>query len=268
MSGAYEELQQLDPSDSMKRAMKVVDLLLEQIEEGEDGEVISRGLDLIAQKENEAVSYYMRPLDSDEIYNRLISLHEARGDIKSTDHYKSMIDQRRARKWTLYGELHSVLGSNTLAVKYFERALFYGPRDDVVDEVKKALSKAAKRVDKAGSGLPIVLKKLEVRPSDGKLIGDAVKYLIDLNRIDEAIDMNGKILKLIPDDFESLHRKGCLQFLAGEREKALQTFSALKEENPNSTKAKSAFNWTSELLNGDVSVDLSLSLLHQITDLP
>ena len=268
MSGAYEELLQLDPSDSMKRTIERIYLLLEQIEEEGDGGATNRSLELIAEKEKEAVSYYMRPLDSDEIYNRLISLHEARDEMETADHYKSMIDQRRARKWTLNGDLHSVLGDNTLAVKYFERALFYGPRDDVVDEVKKALSKAAKRVDKAVSGLSIVLKKLEARPSDGKLIGDAVKYLIDLNRIDEAIDMNGKILKLIPDDFESLHRKGCLQFLAGEREKALQTFSALKEENPNSTKAKSAFNWTSELLNGDVSVDLSLSLLHQITDLP
>ena len=255
MCGAYGELQQLDPSDSMKRAIEVIDLLLEQIKEEGDGEAISRALDLIAQKENEAVSYYMRALDSDDIYNRLINLHEARDEIEAADHYKSMIDQRRARKWTLHGDLHSVLGNNILAVKYFERGLFYGPRDDVEDDVKKALSRAGKRVDKAESGLPVVLKKLEARPSDEKLIGDAVKYLIDLNMIDEAIEMNVKILKLIPGDFESLHRKGCLQFLAGEREKALQTFSRLKEDNPNSTKAKSAYNWTRELLNGDVSVD-------------
>ncbi len=255
MCGAYEELQELDPSDSMKRTMEVIDLLLEQIEEGGDDKVVSRGLDLIAERENEAVSYYMRPLDSDGIYNRLISLHEARAEIEEADHYKSMIDQRRARKWTLYGDLHMVLGDNTLAFKYFERGLFYGPRDDVVDEVKKARSRAGKRVDKAESGLPRVLRKLEVRPSDGKLIGDAVKYLIDLNRIEKAIEMNGRVLELHPADFESLHREGCLQFLAGDRREALQTFSRLKEDNPNSTKAKSAYNWTRELLNGDVGVD-------------
>ncbi len=243
----------------MKRTIEVVDLLLGQIEEEEegkgDGEAVSRALGLIAEKENEAVSYYMRPLDSDEIYNRLINLHESRGEMDAADHYKSMIDQRRARKWTRYGDLHSVLGDNTLAVKYFERALFYGPRDDVVDEVRKALSKAGKRVDKAGSRLPITLKKLEGRPSDVKLIGDAAKYLIDLNMIEEAIDTNGKILKLAPADFESLHREGCLQFLVGNREEAMQIFSTLKEDNPNSTKAKSAYNWTRDLLNGDVSVD-------------
>ncbi len=252
MCGAYEELQKLDPSDSMKRATESIDLLLEKIEEGGDNEVINRGLDLIAEKEGEAVSYYMRPLDSDEIYNRLISLHEARDDIEASGHYKSMIDQRRARKWTRYGDLHSVLGDHSLAVKYFERALFYGPRDDVVDEVKKAHSKAEKRIDKAVSGLPGILKKLEVRPTDRKLIGDAAKYLIDLNRIDEAIEMNGRILELAPGDFESLHRKGCLQFLAGERKEALLMFSALKEENPNSTKVRSAFNWTREILESDM----------------
>ncbi len=259
MPGPYEDLKQLDPSDSMKRMIEVIDLLLGQIEEEEDGKGeggdTNRALGLIADKEGEAVSYYMRPLDSDEIYNRLINLHESRGEMEAADHYKSMIDQRRARKWTLYGDLHSVLGDNTLAVKYFERALFYGPRGDVVEEVKKALSKAGKRVDKAGSRLPITLKKLEGRPTNVKLIGDAAKYLIDLNLIEEAIDMNGKILDLAPADFESLHRKGCLQFLAGNREEALQIFSTLKEDNPNSTKAKSAYNWTMELLNGDVRVD-------------
>ena len=241
----------------MKRTIEIINLLLGQIEEGEVGkedcEAVSRALGLIAEKESEAVSYYMRPLDSDEIYDRLISLHESRDEMETADHYKSMIDQRRARKWTLHGDLHSVLGDNTLAVKYFERALFYGPRDDVVDEVKKALSKAGRRVDKAGSGLPTILKKLEGRPTDVKLIGDAAKYLIDLNMIEEAIDMNGKVLKLVPADFESLHRKGCLQFLAGNREDAIRIFSTLKQDNPNSTKAKSAYNWTRDLPNGDVN---------------
>ena len=252
MAGAYEKLEGLDPSDSMKRAMEIIDLLLDQIEEEADHEVVSRALELIAERERQAVSYYMRPLDSDSIYNRLIDLHEARKKDEIALHYKSMIDQRRARKWTTYGDLHAVMGDNTLAVKYIERALFYGPRDDVIEDVKNALSRARKRMEKAEIGLPRVLKKLNDRPLDARLIGDGAKYLTDLNRVDDAIRMNGRGLEIRPDDLDLLHRKGCLQFLSGERRQALLTFSKLKEMNPNSTKARSAYNWTVELLDREM----------------
>ena len=205
-------------------------------------------LELIASKEEETRRYYLRPFDSSEIYNMLIEIHGKRGEPEMVDRYRRCLDLRQARKWTILGDSYALMGLTSRAVEYLERALFFGPSEDLIEEVENTLKKAEKRAGKAGDEVDRLLSRLEKDPDNTKLIVKASVALIDLDRLEDALKLLNRGLRKNKDDPDMLYRKGCALFGMGEFSKALRIFKKLTEANPKSNNYKRAYNLSTEML--------------------
>ena len=248
MEKAMEELRKLDPSDSMDKIIGSISNLLKKVKKGLDDSKAPEALELIRKKEMETREYYMRPLDDDSIYQDLVSIHSERGEVDLVDFYRRSLDLRQARKWTILGDSAGILGDNKRAVRYLERALYFGPMEGVEDEVRSALEKAQKRVKKAEDQLEKAKEKVQSKPGDLKSIKNLLKYLLDLDMVQEAKKLNNKALKDHSDDFDLLYMKGCLHFFEDDFKKAKSVFEKCKEINPKSMNAKRAYNWSVEMI--------------------
>lgn len=250
MEKVMEKLGGLDPSDSMDKIMDAVMELIRMIEKDTKEGKVSKALDMIFKQEEKARDYYMRPFDSDAIYNSLIEISMDREEEDKADHYRRCLDLRQARRWTIIGDSYALLGLNARAVKYLKRALFFGPTEDLVEEVQKAHDKALKRVEKATSNVDATLGKLGIDPDHPKNRLKAISLLIDLDRLDEAEKMIKKAIKVSPEDFDLIYRQGCVLFGMDDFKKAKKIFIKALELSENSTNAKRAFNLTEEMLKG------------------
>jgi len=250
MTEPYKELEDHDPTDSMKRTVELVRGLIDRSKDME-GKHLDDALALISRKEEEAYRYFMRPLDDDEIYHRLIDIHSERGDRELLDRYMSMADQRLARRWMLEGECQAVMGNHTRAAESLKRALFYGPRNDIVEQVESELQRAQKRVRKANDKVDTLIEKRKREPGSITVLSELGKYLLDLDLLEEAEEVNERLLEEEGGNSDGLFRKGSLRFLRGDIEGAKVVFEKLKEENPGSTKVRSALNWSIEMENRD-----------------
>lgn len=250
MEKAIEKLGSMDPSDSMDGIMEAVKNVLKIIEKDPDGDKVSSSLDLIFDQEEKARDYYMRPFDSDAIYNSLVQIHLDRGEERKAEHYRRCLDLRQARKWTIIGDSYALLGLNARAVKFLKRALFFGPSEDLVEEVQKAHDKAMKRVEKAHAEIETMMAKLEKDPDHPKNRSKTIALLVDLDRLDEANKLVRKGIKSDPDDFDLIYKQGCILFGMEDFKKAKKIFTKAMEINEKSTNAKRAFNLTEEMLKG------------------
>lgn len=248
MEKAMEELRKLDPSDSMEEIIEAISKLLKKVKKGLDDAKAPEALELIRVKEMETRDYYRRPLDDDSIYQELVKIHSERGEVDLVDFYRRSLDLRQARKWTILGDSAGILGDNKRAVKYLRRALFFGPMEDLVDEVRTALEKAEKRVQKAQDQIEKARQKVEDKPDDLKSVKRLLKYLLDLDEVEEAEKITDKALKDHKDDFDLLYTKGRIHFFKDEFEKAKKVFEKCKELDSKSMNAKRAYNWSVEMI--------------------
>jgi tetratricopeptide (TPR) repeat protein len=245
MGDAVKVLTEIDPSDSMEAALKAVNDVMASLPEETDEK--RKVLELIAEKENAARSYYLRPFDSDDIYRNLIEIHEKIGDHDGAGRYRRCLDLREARKFTILGDSYSLMGINSMAADYLQRALNLGPSEDLVEDIEKTLVKAEKRVTKAEEEIGNLLKKLEKDPTHRKNLVKAVSHLVDLDRFDEAVSFADSGLNVYSNDPDLLFRKGCAYFGKGDRKSALEIFIPLLETNPRSNNYKRGVNLCRDL---------------------
>ncbi|MBN1389198.1 MAG: hypothetical protein JXA22_00995 [Candidatus Thermoplasmatota archaeon] len=250
MEKALERLGSMDPSDSMADIMSAVVELLQSIEKGPSDALSTSALKLVSDQEKRTREYYLRPFDSDDIYNTLIELHSARGEGDMVDRYRRCIDLRQARKWTIIGDSYALMGLNARAVTFLKRALFFGPSDDLVEEVERTHDKAQKRMEKANSEIDTIMAKLSRDPTNPKVLPKAISYLIDLDRLDEA----ERVLRTLParsrEDPEIMYKQGCVLFGMDDFGSARDVFEKVLQQTPNSTSAKRAFNMAQEMIKG------------------
>lgn len=247
MTDPLERLSSIDPSDSMEDALKAVVELLDHIEDKEIDK--DRALALIAEKEAKARDYYLRPFDSDDIYNRLVDIHTKRDEQDLVNRYRRCLDLKQARKWMILGDCYQLIGLNTRAAKFLKRSLFFGPAEDLVDAVERTLEKAEKRISKANDGLQKTLLKFETDPGDQKNSLKAATFLLDLDRLDEAMNVADVTMKTHKDDPDLLYRKGIAMFGLDDMDSARAIFESLLSINPNSNNYKRAYNFSMEMGN-------------------
>ena len=246
MADALEKLKMIDPSDSMQDTLDAVSDVLDRVGSYDDNGATA--LQLIAQMEQKARNYYLRPLDSEEIYNRLIDIHQERNEDDIVARYRRCLDLREARKYTILGDSYALMGINTTASEYLEMALDHGPSEDLVEEVEKTLVRAKKRVAKASDEIDILLMKLDKDPTHQKNIIKTVTHLIDLDRFDEAIQRADVGLDVWKNDPDLNYRKGCALFGRGDMKEALVLFDVLLETKPTSNNYKRAVNLSHEMM--------------------
>ncbi len=245
MKDALEKLSTMDPSDSMEDTLKTIMKVLEGLPSEKEGK--RKALDIISEKEKAVRDYYLRPLDSDEVYVTLAGIHDELGNKEMAGLYRRCIDMREARKCTIMGDSYSLMGINSRAVEYLQKALELGPAEDLVDEIERTLLKAEKRVSKARDEVDILLMKLKKDPTHNKNLLKAVCHLIDLDRFDQALEMADSGLKVYNDDPDLLFRKGCAYFGKNDRDSAMEIFGPLLITNPSSNNYKRAVNLCRDL---------------------
>ncbi|MDG6225636.1 MAG: hypothetical protein QCI82_09000 [Candidatus Thermoplasmatota archaeon] len=258
MSSAKEkildELQELDPSDSMSAAMDLITRALDAIEP--PSKVDEAILEMIYSKEKEAMDYYLRPLDDDSIYNRLIALNEGVGNKDRVERYKRALDVRQARRWALLADSQAVVGNNSKASRFYKRSLFFGPTEDVIDEVRSAAARSEKRIEKARKEIDRSMGRLRSDPGSRRIALECIKYLMDLDRQDEANEILEEYLKDSEEDFDLLFMKGCILFSRGEHEGSSVIFERLTRMNPDSLKARRCHNWSVQMMDmGEAAQD-------------
>lgn len=249
-----DELRRLDPSDSMVNAIAVIRRAIEEVEvSGGAGDAI---LDMIDVKDAETMEYYLRPLDDNSIYNRLIALNEGKGREERVDRYRRALDIRQARRWVLLADSQAVVGNNSKASRFYKRALFFGPTEDVIDEVISAAARSERRVEKARKEIERSLTRLRSDPGSRKFALESAKYLLDLDRPDEADAVIKGHIMGSEEDFDLLFMKGCILFSKGEHGEASAIFGKLTEMNPDSLNARRCLNWSVQMLEmSDPCVD-------------
>jgi tetratricopeptide (TPR) repeat protein len=252
MESYLEKLRELDPSDNMDATLDAIMKVMEYARSRRGTEQFKEALSIITEKEEKAREYYLRPLDSDLLYHSLIELHTEISNEEMVKRYNRCLDLRQARKWTILGDCYALMGINKRAATYLKRSLFFGPSEDLVDEVKDTLDKAEKRVMKAEVELPQAMKRAENNGYDLKSSIKLLTSLLDLDRIDEMDPVLKKAMKATKDDQELLYKKGCYLFAKGDYKTALKLFNSLLEGNPKSNNYKRAVNITEEMLKGTI----------------
>lgn len=250
MKDALKRLETMDPSDDMGMFLENVERIISGIEEAPGSDEAEVGLSLIRKKEKASRDYFMRPLDSDDVYNRLIRIHLGRGEENIANDYRRCLDLKQARKWTILGDSYALMGLNKKASEYLKRALYFGPAEDLVDEVRRTFEKAQKRVDKAEDSVSATVSKAQGDPGNLKNMVKAVSYLLDLDRLDEALELAERGIERHGDEFDLLYRKGVAFFGKGDLDAALEVFKRSHEMRPNSTNAKRAVNLSVEMKSG------------------
>jgi len=248
MKDMLERLKGIDPSDDMSVTMSIIDEIIGSIRKDPGSALSTEALALIYEKEERTRDYYMRPFDSDGLYNMLIQVHKSRGEDDKVEHYKRCLDLRQARKWTILGDSYSLMGLNYTAAKYLKRALFFGPTEDLVLEVKKGLQRSEEKVERAASEVAALNSKYENDPKNLKLVLKLTGLLIDLDRLDDAETVVKKAARDHPEDPDLLFRKGCILFGRSKYPEARKIFSKLLEGNPKSVTIKRANNLSEEMV--------------------
>ncbi|MCU0799448.1 MAG: hypothetical protein MUC62_07230 [Candidatus Thermoplasmatota archaeon] len=252
MESYLERLKDMDPSDNMDATIEAITKVMEYARSHKGTNMFKESMSVIAEKEERAREYYLRPLDSDLLYNALIELHSENGDVDMVKRYNRCLDHRQARKWTILGDCYALMGVNKRAVTYLKRALFFGPSEDLIDEVRKTLDKAEKRVIKAEADIEQVKKRAEEIGYDVKISSRLLTSLLDLDMLAEIDPVLKKALKNAKDDQDLLYKKGCFLFAKGDYRPALKLFNTLLEENPKSNNLKRAVNISEEMINGSI----------------
>lgn len=252
MEEAITKLSAMDPSDDMGKVLECILEIIEHVEgdpsSGDSGEALR----MVHEKEKASREYFMRPFDSDEIYNRLMAVHNVRGEEGIASEYTRCLDLRQARKWTILGDSYALMGLNKRASGYLKKALYFGPSEDLVEAVQRTYEKALKRVVKAEEGAESSLYKAEKDPGNIKNLIKALGYLLDLDRLDETLELADVGLKRHGDDFEILYRKGVALFGKDQFDPALEVFNRTLDMRPTSANAKRAVNLSQEMLGNVV----------------
>ncbi|MCK7483206.1 MAG: hypothetical protein M0C28_43755 [Candidatus Moduliflexus flocculans] len=110
--------------------------------------------------------------------------------------------------------------------------MFFGPSEDLIDEVRKTLDKAEKRVIKAETDIEQVKKRAEEIGYDVKISSRLLTSLLDLDMLAEIDPVLKKALKNAKDDQDLLYKKGCFLFAKGDYRPALKLFNTLLEGEP------------------------------------
>ncbi|MEA3557762.1 MAG: hypothetical protein U9R75_00750 [Candidatus Thermoplasmatota archaeon] len=248
MKEAMKRLSGMDPSDDMGDILENIREIMNDVEKAPDSTESSKALSLIREKENASRDYFMRPFDSDEIYDRLIKVHEKRGENDIADTYRRCLDLRQARKWTILGDSYALMGLNSRAAGFLEKALHFGPSEDLADEVRRTYEKALRRVEKAENMVVKTTTRADSDPGNLKNMIKALSDLLDLDRIEDASALSVEGLKRHGEDLDILYRKGVALFGKDEFGPALEIFDKCLEMRPTSANAKRAVNLSKEML--------------------
>lgn len=239
-----KELEELDVEWSMPKTCETISKALEEVECA-GAERSLPLLEKIEKKIEEAEEFYWRPLDDAEIYTRLVKVMEGVGYNDKCQKYTCKLKEMEANDWEFRGRLQNFFGNNTLAVKYYERALECNPD---FEEAIAGLEKAEKRVAKADAEIEKAKRGIDKKPGLMKNYIALGQALADQGDLESALKEFERVLEKEPGNVDALCKKGAIMESRGDFEGAVPLFKKAQETKPNSLSAKRGLNYAEYFL--------------------
>ena len=176
-----QELRALDPSMSMPRTVEVLTKALASIPLEHDQPLKLTGdqgtvLDLVTEKIAQAEGYFDRPVDSPEIYQRLVAIGKASGRGDLVERFGRRTAEIEAADLEFKARLQAFFGATSRAVTLFSKAVDLTPE---FTEAVDGLGRAERRVEKSRKKLESLKATARGRPSSSKAWMDYGAALAD-----------------------------------------------------------------------------------------
>lgn len=239
-----KQLMELDVSDSMKRNIRALFSAMDKLDTTKKGEAKEK-FEVIHKKVEEIEEYFWRPVDSNDVYKRLISIATELGEEEKSRHYQRQINLSEANDWEFKGRVQDFFGNKIKALEFYTKALELVSDHELAHP---AHEKALKSIDKARGEIKKIEKKLQTQEDDPKLW---IKYgtaLITLGEVEKAIQSFDKAIDLDPSDPDAHARRGTAMESLGDYSKAKKYLEKALELKPNSMIAKRGLNYADYFL--------------------
>jgi tetratricopeptide (TPR) repeat protein len=237
------EIHSLDVSWDMDRTIKVIMSSLSKVDLNRAPELTEEAIEILSivdKKLREVEEYFDRPLDSPDVYRKLVEIAKARNDNEMESHYMDRIRLFEANEWEFKGRQQNFFGNNTEALRCYEKAL------ELVPDLELALTgkeKAAKRVEKALKSLTKMEAKVQDDPDNADSWYKLGILYLDLARIQDALDSYDKALSIDPNHVDALCRKGTALEGVGRYKEAVHYFEEALSIKPTALIAKRGMNY-------------------------
>lgn len=244
-----KKLEQLDVTLNMDVNVKVIGAAIETtgLNTNASGKPVVQDvttsrdvLKLIDVKIKEAEEYFWRPLDSPEIYKRLMDLAHAVGDAKMVEDYKSKIDRIEANDLEFSGRMYRFYGNNKRALEYYRKALELAPDHPLAGPDSE---KAAKAVEKASGELEKAERTLDSKPDDSKAWYKRAVASMNLDMPEQAVEFFDEVLKLDPENADAWAKKGTALLSLERYDEARTPLTKALDLKPTSMTAKRGINY-------------------------
>jgi tetratricopeptide (TPR) repeat protein len=237
-------LAELDVSDSMKRNIETLFSAMETVNTKNSSEA-KEELDNIHRKVEEIEEYFWRPVDSKDVYERLILLANQLGDQEKSKHYQYQIKVSEANELEFKGRVQDFFGNKVKAVEYYVKAL---ELISIHELAGPAHNKALKNIEKARHDTGNIEKKIEVHVDDPKLWFRYGMVNLNLGDIEKSIECFDKVIELDPVNPDAYARRGTAMESLGDYTGAKKFLEKALELKPTSMIAKRGMNYAEYFL--------------------
>ena len=239
-----QELTELDVSDSMKRTIEALVSAMDTIDTKNPSEAKEK-LKEIHKKVKEIEEYFWRPVDSKDVYERLILLANELGDEEKSEHYQYQIKVSEANELEFKGRVQDFFGNKVKAVEYYVKALELIPIHELAGPANK---KALKSIEKARGDTGNIEKKIEVHADDPKLWFRYGMVNLNLGETEKSIECFDKVIELDPVNPDAYARRGPAMESLGDYTGAKKFLEKALELKSTSMIAKRGLNYAEYFL--------------------
>lgn len=239
-----QELMELDVSDSMKSNIEALNKVIDTIDVQKKDEALEK-LNQVHTKIREIEEYFWRPVDSEHIYKRLISITRQLGDEDKISHYYYQIKLREANDLEFRGRVQDFYGNKEKAIEFYDKALELIPTHELALPARK---KAIKNMEKAEAEVPKLAIKIEANKENDKLWFKIGMAHLSLGLVERAIEYFDKVIQLNPTDPDAHARRGTALESLGDYEGAREYLERALELKPTSMIAKRGLNYAEYFL--------------------
>ncbi len=239
-----QELLELDVSDSMKKSIEALSKAMDTMDIDNRSESEEK-LKQIHRKVVDIEEYFYRPVDSRDVYERLMSVAQKLEDEEKAGHYRSKIKLFKANDLEFKGRVQDFYGNKASALEYYSKALEFVPDHELANPAR---DKVLKRLDKDRMELGKIEKKLQIQDEDPRLWFKYGVVLLSLGEVDKAIECFDKVITLDSADPDAFARRGTAMESLGDYSGAKKYFEKALELKPNSMIAKRGLNYAGYFL--------------------
>jgi tetratricopeptide (TPR) repeat protein len=239
-----QKLIELDVSDSMKANIEALFGAMDTVNTSDIGDALEK-FTKIHTKVAEIEEYFWRPVDSKEVYERLIVLAKELGDEEKSTHYKRQIDLSEANDWEFKGRVQEFYGNKIKALEFYSKAL------ELIADHELAFpahEKVLKSIDRARSEIDKWERKLQSQDDDPKLWFKYGIAQLNLGDVEKAIECLDRAIELDSTNPDAYARRGCAMESLGNYTEAKKYFEKALELKPTSMIAKRGMNYAEYFL--------------------